>query len=70
MVRNSLAMYYYTSGRPNDGSVKGRNLSTKYLVPKTGKFVEGEPLVIESGEGLKHRIKNWRRLQALKKTIT
>ncbi|MEH6697584.1 MAG: 2OG-Fe(II) oxygenase [Brevundimonas sp.] len=70
VTRNSLAMYYYTAGRPKDGSVKGRNLSTKYLVPKDGKFVEGQPLVIESGEGLKHRIKNWRRLQALKKTVT
>lgn len=70
VTRNSLAMYYYTAGRPNDGAVKYRNLSTKYLKSPTGKIEDGVPMVVESGDGLKHRLNNWRRRRKARKNIT
>lgn len=70
VTRNSLAMYYYTVGRPNDGKVKYRNLSTKYLKSPTGKIEDGVPLVLDTGDGLKHRYKNWRRRVKAKAKIT
>lgn len=70
VTRNSLALYFYTAGRPKDGSVKYRNLSTKYLKSPTGKIEDGVPLIVDVGDGLKHRYKNWRRMWAARKDVT